>query len=235
MDAGQLRAAVATLLDAAPDAITDATPLEQGRLRGSIGRAALDAVVRRETGVGHAAAYTASTFGELLAALGRPAGAVPAVVAPGPSGPACGIDLELVEHLPMAADYWAEPFYAANFTPAEIAYCVMQPDPRPHFAARWCAKEALKKCDNRFLNTAMNQLELSSDGPPVLRHDSRPLPYAVSVSHTPLAAVAAVVAVPSAVVPAEPAREAEPPRRPGVPWLNLLTLLAAGLALWRAG
>ena len=32
-----------------------------------------------------------------------------------------------------------------NFTEAEIAYCLAQPDPRASFTGRWCAKEATIK------------------------------------------------------------------------------------------
>ena len=56
----------------------------------------------------------------------------------------CGVDMEEVSALPETNDFWAHEFYREHFSPEEIAYCVSQSLPRPHFAARWCAKEALK-------------------------------------------------------------------------------------------
>ena len=53
---------------------------------------------------------------------------------------ACGIDLESPEQFPLETDYWESEFYRANFSRAEIAYCMAQADPRQHFAARWCAR-----------------------------------------------------------------------------------------------
>jgi 4'-phosphopantetheinyl transferase superfamily len=62
----------------------------------------------------------------------------------------CGVDIEMVVSLPVVADYWSDAFYCATFTPAEIAYCLLQDQPLVHFAAHWCAKEALKKCDPAY-------------------------------------------------------------------------------------
>ena len=113
----------------------------------------------------------------------------------------CGIDIELIDHLPRVADCWEDPFYRDHFAPAEIAYCQLQETPALHFAARWCAKEALKKCDGAFLPTAMKDIEVVADGTgsPFLVHHAgngtRRLPHAVSLSHTMHAAVAVVVSI----------------------------------------
>ena len=37
---------------------------------------------------------------------------------------ACGIDLESPEQFPLETDYWESEFYRANFSRAEIAYCM---------------------------------------------------------------------------------------------------------------
>ncbi len=111
----------------------------------------------------------------------------------------CGIDLEQIDNLPTATDYWEDAFYKASFTPAEIAYCLMQERPALHFAARWCAKEALKKCAPEFFSEEMRNLEvvLGDSGQPSLNHlggeGARRLPHAVSISHTPTAAIAVVM------------------------------------------
>src|SRR5882672_3368045 len=111
----------------------------------------------------------------------------------------CGIDLEPVASLPEALDYWEDDFYKTVFTPVEIAYCAAQEEPAMHFAARWCAKEALRKCDPRFATADYTELELTrtETGGLRLRHlgSDTPtvLPHAVSVTHTPQMAAAVVV------------------------------------------
>jgi phosphopantetheine--protein transferase-like protein len=111
----------------------------------------------------------------------------------------CGVDLEPVASLPEALEYWEDDFYKTVFTPVEIAYCAAQVEPAMHFAARWCAKEALRKCDPRFASADYAELELArtETGGLRLRHlgNGTPtvLPHAVSVTHTPQMAAAVVV------------------------------------------
>ena len=118
-------------------------------------------------------------------------------------GIACGIDIKMVESLPVVADYWSDAFYSATFTPAEIAYCLLQDRPLVHLAARWCAKKALQKCDLAYLQANLRMLEvrLSASGAPYLcamvDGHSTPLPFAVSLSHTTQAAVAVMVKIPT--------------------------------------
>jgi phosphopantetheine--protein transferase-like protein len=105
----------------------------------------------------------------------------------------------MVADLPVVKDYWDDSFYSTTFTASEIAYCLMQSNPSMHFAARWCAKEALKKCDAAYQSMDLNHLEvaLTTAGAPFLRSiangTAEPLPVAVSLSHTPHIALAAVV------------------------------------------
>ena len=119
-------------------------------------------------------AFHASTIGELEAALlghtsdaasrasehVKPRTSQPSIPAGLPASMQCGIDIETIDNVPNATDAWSDDFYAGNFTPAEIAYCLLQETPRLHFAARWCAKEALKKCDSQFIGTDMRNLEV---------------------------------------------------------------------------
>ena len=37
-------------------------------------------------------------------------------------------------------------FLERTFTPAELTYCLLKPDPAPSLAARFAAKEAFQKC-----------------------------------------------------------------------------------------
>ena len=187
-----------------------------GRLRSSLGRATLDAKIRRRLGVKIENLHSLRTFGELEAALaaGSSGGAAAAPQAPptsptdrrqlvsppnvgllperlpGKPGLGCGIDLESVSALPETKDYWEEPFYKANFTPAEIAYCVSQSNPRMHFAARWCAKEAFKKCLPAYALWEMRNIEVvrGEAGRPYLQviaeDGTRTAPVALSLTHS---------------------------------------------------
>ena len=73
------------------------------------------------------------------------------------SGLTCGIDIEMVDNLPVVPDYWEDKLFTTTFTTSEIAYCLLQANPPMHFAARWCAKEALKKCDISVLAGSLRQ------------------------------------------------------------------------------
>jgi phosphopantetheine--protein transferase-like protein len=247
-----LRATVAEFLTIEPAEVRADLPLAGRRLQGSIGRAALDAALRRRLGASYPAVYSAATYGELEATVLGPASGPAAPVPPAakelppeplqsdlPGGLSCGIDVEMVDSLPAAADYWAEEFYRNSFSPAEIAYCVLQRNPPMHFAARWCAKEALRKCDPAFLGEPLAAVELVHDGQgrPHLRRVAdaagQILPFAVSVSHTPVLAVATVVKLDLPAPGLAAAATTEPPRRSrSALGAALLAVAAAGLSVW---
>lgn len=263
-----LQDVVAALLGTKPADVHPELAFAGTRLQGSLARARLYTTIERQLGVTCQAVYTARTYGELHAAIHRAAKVGAAPPAPAPASPpalgqraphngatpsvACGIDIEMVASLPAVADYWTDAFYSATFTPTEIAYCLLQEQPLNHFAVRWCAKEALKKCDSTYLQADLGTLEvaLSVSGAPYLcavaNGQSTPLPFAVSLSHTPQVAVAVVVKVPanspaeSTVTPAVSPAVTAPPatsayagsRWPGA-WLPLLMGGSAlALALW---
>jgi phosphopantetheine--protein transferase-like protein len=163
----------------------------------------------------------------------------------------------MVENLPRVHDYWEDPFYTTMFTASEIAYCLLQANPPMHFAARWCAKEALKKCDPAYSHMAMNQLEvaLTTTGAPWLQTAAHGTwercPVIVSLSHTPYMAAAVVVkylavnsanhsiiapvALPSSMVPVQPSPASSLMSTPRLGERLLPTLLgigALGVALW---
>jgi phosphopantetheine--protein transferase-like protein len=219
-----LRNLVAELLAVPADQVGSDRVLTGARLQGSLGRSILDAAMRRRLGIQSPACYTAKTYGELESAINGSASS-PIVngtfKAPPPAitlstdsiagQTACGIDIELVESLPPTTDFWTHEFYTTHFTPGEIAYCLTQQSPPMHFAARWCAKEALKKCEPGLLNESPQNIEVvsQSDGRPTLRHLNAgaftPLPHALSLSHTTHAAVAMVVRVVTPAPMAPPA------------------------------
>jgi len=229
----------------------------------SVARAALDAAIRHRVGRVSRAVYSATTYGEIEAELfpgarsqesgvrDQESGAQsqeslltpdPCLLTPGTVS--CGIDMELVENLPATADHWEEPFYRTHFAPGEIADCLRRESPAVHLTARWCVKEALKKCDRAFLTEEMSRIELVADdsgAPYLVLHKggvSRRLPHAVSLSHTPQAAVAVVVkgeAQAPAAVPAPALLASGPPPWPrgrgwATLWSLLLSLAALGLA-----
>lgn len=196
------------------------------RMQGSLPRYALDAAIRRRVGTALATVHRANMFGQLEdELLGRAevvssktpsdggnniSDAVRDTQAPdstrvfsgnGTIGAvsSCGVDLERVDALPMADDVWRHPFYREMYTKAEIAYCLSRENPAEHFAARWCAKEALKKCEPAWLRAEISAVEVVLDehGAPSLwttdGEERRRLPVAVSLSHTAEMAVAMVV------------------------------------------
>jgi phosphopantetheinyl transferase (holo-ACP synthase) len=85
--------------------------------------------------------------------------AAKAVFSP-PPGLAVGVDIEDADNLPWIGAPAAEPFYVDNFTDAEIAYCVRQPNPRLSFCALWSAKEAALKCVKEFVGLRLIDIEI---------------------------------------------------------------------------
>ena len=237
-----LRGIVARLAQCAPAEIGPNFSLQRPSLRGSLKKALLVASIRRYLGVECLQAARANTFSELESLLeerlqapsdGRGAAAPAPLLAAGPpadpGSPACGIDIESIDALPLAQNYAGHEFYQASFSTREIAYCAGQPNPRAHFAARWCAKESLRKCGQAFANESLANIELAHSETGelyFLRHVGaavRRLPYAVSLSHTETLAAAVVIRL----APAEPSCA----RALGLAAL-LLSLLALALSIF---
>ncbi len=210
-----LRSIVSALSGVPPEELRPTMVLDQIKLRGSIKRARLDAELRKRFKSPFPTVYTAKTYADLeTAVLGRSAPAAPPAIprpagrAPSPPTPAnsdlsCGIDLEMAENLPETLDFWEDAFYSTHFTPAEIAFCSLQSNPRLHFTARWAVKEALQKCDGSFINVEMSQIEpaLGITGQPSLvwlgPDGPQPLPHAVIVSQSDTFAAAIVARLPA--------------------------------------
>jgi holo-[acyl-carrier protein] synthase len=57
----------------------------------------------------------------------------------------CGVDLIEVARVRRVGEKHGEHFLQRIFTPAEVEYCSSRPNPWPHYAARFAAKEALYK------------------------------------------------------------------------------------------
>lgn len=106
-----------------------------------------------------------------------------------------GIDIEPIESFRTSSDPESDPLFLNLFTPAEFGYCLLQSDPAQHFAARFCAKEALRKCGRDYLAIPFNQIEVlhDSDGSPYYHLPSVPqrlTHVSLSLSHTKDLAIA---------------------------------------------
>jgi phosphopantetheine--protein transferase-like protein len=266
----QLRAMVAQLCRVGPEAVGPGFSVT-ALVTGSITSHLLASALRKHLGIEVPLLHGIRTYAELESAvLGVPASDRGAPPPRGPEAPAgraavpanalpreslaCGLDVEKVSSLPAAEDYWAHEFYVNTFTSTEIAYCVVQPEPLAHFAARWCAKEALKKCDPRYLHEKLTDIEVGHDdnGAPLLQsaRTQEILPYALSLTHAGDTAAAVVIRLPAGPVGLPPAAltsggetaQGPPPAKDLVPTalaalalgLALFAALVAGLALWRS-
>ncbi|MDD5627900.1 MAG: 4'-phosphopantetheinyl transferase superfamily protein [Elusimicrobia bacterium] len=210
MAAKDLRTIVAELAKVDPGQVGPAFSLEGPAFAGSLKKAVLVASIRRSLGVDCMRAALARTFAELEAMVQAPAAGetvrpapaelpMPQTAASPAGGLRCGIDLELVGALPQAQDYRTHEFYVQNFTEAERAYCAAQSDPRMHLAARWAAKEALRKCDPGMGAWPFNDVEVVREASgsvffqKLAPQGAERLPHAVSLTHTAQLAAAVVV------------------------------------------
>ncbi|MCX5796651.1 MAG: 4'-phosphopantetheinyl transferase superfamily protein [Elusimicrobia bacterium] len=212
MAAKDLRTIVAEMAKVDPGQVGPTFSLQSPAFSSSLKKAVLVASIRRNLGVDCMRAALAKDFAELEqmvragpeAPVDLPAAAPQPSPVPLPEGAAaqglrCGIDLELVESLPEAPDYRTHDFYVRNFTEAERAYCAAQKDPRMHLAARWAAKEALRKCDPLLSAEPFGDIEVvreESGRTFFQRRSARGparLPHAVSLTHTAQLAAAVVV------------------------------------------
>jgi phosphopantetheine--protein transferase-like protein len=210
----EIRAMIATMLMVSAAEVSDGTSL--AALNTSLGSAKVRLGLRR-LGLALPVGATPATFGGLLAALSgeaAPAAAEAAVARPvasistGSGALQVGLDVEDIGSLPVAADYWEHEFYRGTFAKSEIAYAVLQAEPRTHFAGFWCAKEALRKCDPAFRDVSPERTAVAHDGDgrPYLTLQSEAglerLDHALSISHAADIATAVVVkgSAPAAVV-----------------------------------
>lgn len=149
-------------------------------------------------GVAIADYTTITTYGQLAAALnGKEAAAafiepvLPLTYAsPGNTNEASiGIDVENTSAMPVVNDFREEAFYTMNFAPAEIAYCILQPNPYASFAGLFAAKEAIVKADNIYKNRPFNTIVIDHlpGGKPVYPG------FQVSIAHTNETAYAVAV------------------------------------------
>jgi len=183
--------------------------LNQGRGAGSLGRARLRALLRKN-GIVNTNLHQAQTFGELIQLVaGEKSSLETAAVAwaaPEKLNKAAsqtsfnhvGVDIELISKFPIVDDYWVDQFYLDNFSSAEIAYCVKQVRPTEHFAGKWCAKEALVKAFPALVGVVFSEIEvLPKENLQLNAYHKREgrdslLPAELSISHSGDYAIAVV-------------------------------------------
>jgi phosphopantetheine--protein transferase-like protein len=207
-----LKAMVATMLMVSTGDVDSETSLKT--LATSLGSAKLRLALKR-LGLAQPAGPVPTTFGSLAAAVSGEGNlsSVQPRVAPSPNvanfgdfeigalpgGLQVGVDVEDIRSLPTTLDYWEDEFYRTTFARSEIAYAVLQAEPKTHFAGFWCAKEALRKCDPAFraLNMVRTAVAHDAAGRPYLTTETdsgvERLGHALSISHTTEVATAVVI------------------------------------------
>jgi phosphopantetheine--protein transferase-like protein len=123
---------------------------------------------------------------QLTAAAGPvPYETAPSVVTNSP-GSGIGIDIEEIAAMPLTNDFREDAFYTMNFTPAEIAWCILQYNPYASFAGLFAAKEAMVKADNSYKDRTFNNISIQHlpGGQPF--H----MAFQLSISHTDKLAIA---------------------------------------------
>jgi phosphopantetheine--protein transferase-like protein len=102
-----------------------------------------------------------------------------------------GVDMEQVENLPDAIDFWEDSFYVENFSKEEIAHCVIKKYPKESFAGIYACKEALIKADNTLKSrSSFSQIEIlfNKDGKPYYPN------FSISISHSNGTCIALAIA-----------------------------------------
>ena len=203
----QLKTIVSSFLKVGVDIINENTLIDNSAIKGSIMIHRMYAIISRElkkeiNGYNN----RIRTFGQLLVAcnLQSPASnselkasQEESVILPNKQerlskpGISIGIDIEDVENMPRVADCREDIFYKQHFTPGEISYCLLQPDPWQSFAGKFAAKEAIVKADNTYKGIPFLQIPIDSDvrGKPTFKN------FALSISHNGQCAVAVAVRV----------------------------------------
>lgn len=148
------------------------------------------------------------------------------------AGSGVGVDIEAISAMPITGDFREDAFYTMYFSPAEIAWCILKPNPYASFAGLFAAKEAIVKADNNYKKTAFNHIIITH------AEDGRPLhaSFQLSISHTEGLAIAIAVPNAQAAKSMQPQPAANTTNQaataPGV-WVGiLLSLLLSVIALW---
>jgi phosphopantetheine--protein transferase-like protein len=243
----KIKGIVSVFIKLPAEQIGAGTPIDRSALQSSILLHRMYAKLAEE-GVRVENYANIKVFGDLLQQQGdnsgnnsQPAGMIAplSIIAGIRATPAIGIDIEEVAALPKTTDFRKAEFYTMNFTPAEIAYCILQPDPYSSFAGLFAAKEAIIKADGRYRAHAFNTLEIghSAEGAPL--HPG----FGLSISHANGMAAAVAIAAGAGPLIQPTFREISPAARAArsgnfaagpMAWIAWIALLLAVVALWMA-
>ena len=113
-----------------------------------------------------------------------------------------GIDCEEISRWRSMLSKLEVGFQRKLFTEAEHKYCRSFKDPAPHYAVRWCAKEALVKALSPFCQLDLRSIEVTNDKkgrPSFVLYDldvaCLNLTIRVSLTHSKETAMAIVIVV----------------------------------------
>jgi phosphopantetheine--protein transferase-like protein len=224
----KIKEIVSTYIRVPAGQISESTPIGRSALQSSI---LLHRMYARlgEEGVVVDDYAGIKVFGDLMQRQGmavEPSGSTPvtrsqAGEVAGTTG--IGIDIEEVAALPRVADLRKETFYTQNFTPGEIAYCILQADPYTSLTGLFAVKEAIIKADGQYRNRPFHTMEIghTAEGRPVFPG------MGLSISHAGGMAVAVAVAERAPVVPIAPPAAARPASTAWITWIALLLAAAA--------
>jgi holo-[acyl-carrier protein] synthase len=237
----KVRAIIADFIRIPPQQITDATPIGRSAVGSSILVHRMFARLAAE-GLTVANYNSVRVFGDVWPSTANPqsttASSQPTTPNPQPAAASTrpaqtatnnsagiGLDIESIDALPKTNDFRTDEFYKQNFTPREMAYCILQPDPYASFAGLFAAKEAIVKAGGPSGERGFNSIEITHNP------EGRPLypGFELSLAHAAGTAVAVALGdSPSRVqtLPETP-QPVPPTRTPLVAWLALLLGLAA--------
>lgn len=107
-----------------------------------------------------------------------------------------GVDIEKIERFKNLPFRKNKNFYEKIFTEKEIEYCLKMADPYPHFAARFCAKEAaVKAVDRKTKDLRRIEVKNAINGRPIVQVEQLPgFIFHTSLTHTREYAAAVVIA-----------------------------------------
>jgi len=113
-----------------------------------------------------------------------------------------GIDCEDIERWRNMLPKLEAGYQRKLFTEDEHRYCCSFKDPAPHYAARWCAKEALLKALSPFYKLDLREIEIANDveGRPFFILNCPEmvglnLTIRLSMTHSRVTAMAAVIVI----------------------------------------
>ncbi|WP_336515197.1 holo-ACP synthase [Pollutibacter soli] len=201
--AQKLKELVSGFIKIPADQIDSATPIDRSVVKNSILLHRMYARLKEENIIVNDY-WEVKTFGDLLSKSGNSGigisknNSVNAVhPVSGDKAEGIGIDIEEISALPVVSDFRTSPFYEMNFSPGEISYCILQPNPYSSFAGIFAAKEAIIKVNNSFKSLPFSSIAIHhlESGKPVFND------LHISISHTDNYAVAVAQPVTKAETP----------------------------------